>query len=137
MAPAWLHLFAPEELQLLISGSGRVDVADWRQHTVYHGWQREDENTILRWFWEMVDEMTDTQRQQLLLFATSCSRAPLLGFGALQPKFCVYANLAEPNALPSASTCMNLFKMPRYQSKAQMKHKVLYAIASGAGFDMS
>jgi ubiquitin-protein ligase E3 C len=89
------------------------------------------------WFWEVVSEMTDSERQQLLLFATSCSRAPLLGFSALEPKFGINAGNEDDQALPSASTCMNLLKLPRYKSKQQLKAKLLLAISSGAGFELS
>lgn len=35
---------------------------------------------VIRWFWEIVDEMEEEEKAQLLKFSTSCSRAPLLGF---------------------------------------------------------
>jgi ubiquitin-protein ligase E3 C len=135
--PAWFELFGADELQLLISGSGRVDVRDWRAHTVYNGWTLDEERRVIGWFWETVDEMSDAERRQLLLFSTSCSRAPLLGFSALTPKFCVNAGSANEHALPSASTCMNLLKLPRYTSKEQLRAKLLLAIASQSGFELS
>lgn len=136
--PAWLELFAPEEMQLLISGSGYVDVRDWRAHTVYNGWSVRDESEgAVAWFWQVVDEMSDQERERLLLFATSCSRAPLLGFSALTPKFCINYSNIDASSLPTAATCMNLLRMPRYASKAQLREKLMLAITSDSGFELS
>lgn len=39
--------------------------------------------------------------------------------------------------LPTASTCMNLLKLPPYTSLEVMLDKLRYAITAGAGFDLS
>ena len=43
----------------------------------------------------------------------------------------------EVDRLPTASTCMNLLKLPAIADKAALKSKILYAIQSGAGFELS
>lgn len=43
----------------------------------------------------------------------------------------------EQGRLPTASTCMNLLKLPPYTSLEAMLDKLRYAITSGAGFDLS
>ena len=68
-----------------------------------------------------------------------------LGFGSLEPKFCIHRTASSPGdhlgngveRLPSASTCMNLLKLPPYRDQETLKQKVLYAAMSGAGFDLS
>jgi ubiquitin-protein ligase E3 C len=44
---------------------------------------------------------------------------------------------ASPERLPTSATCMNLLKLPPYRSVAAMRDKLLYAVKSGAGFDLS
>ena len=39
--------------------------------------------------------------------------------------------------LPTSSTCFNLLKLPIYKSKRALREKLLYAIHSGAGFELS
>ena len=39
--------------------------------------------------------------------------------------------------LPTASTCFNLLKLPNYQKKSVLKEKLLYAITSNTGFELS
>lgn len=60
----------------------------------------------------------------------------------LEPRLCVQLSgsmldPSAPNRLPTASTCMNLLKLPPYRSVQQMRDKLLYAIKAGAGFDLS
>ncbi len=39
--------------------------------------------------------------------------------------------------LPSSSTCINLLKLPPYQSAEAVRSKLLFAIKNVAGFDLS
>uniref|UniRef100_A0A1B6EYS1 Ubiquitin-protein ligase E3C n=1 Tax=Cuerna arida TaxID=1464854 RepID=A0A1B6EYS1_9HEMI len=132
----WLQMFSSKEFQVLISGAEiPVDVYDLQQHTSYAGGYSAEHPTI-KMFWTTVSEFNDIQRRQLLKFVTSCSRPPLLGFKELDPPFCIqHAGVAD--RLPSASTCMNLLKLPEFKSESLLKDKLLYAIQSGAGFELS
>ena len=87
-------------------------------------------------FWEVVSSFTEQQKRQLLKFVTSCSRPPLLGFKELHPPFRISPGIGDSH-LPSASTCMNLLKLPMFKDKDTMKEKLVYAIQSGAGFELS
>ncbi len=44
---------------------------------------------VRNWFWEVVDDMTDEDREKLLAFVTSSRRVPPGGFSALNPKFTI------------------------------------------------
>ena len=81
--------------------------------------------------------MTEEQKRKLLKFVTSCSRPPLLGFKELDPPFCIQNAGAEPDRLPTASTCMNLLKLPEFRDEQSLRTKLLYAIESDAGFELS
>ncbi|KAL3194525.1 hypothetical protein MRX96_016159 [Rhipicephalus microplus] len=80
---------------------------------------------------------TNASDASFLKFVTSCSRPPLLGFKDLVPQFCIHSAGSEPGRLPTASTCMNLLKLPEIADEAQLREKLLYAIESGAGFELS
>jgi hypothetical protein len=136
--PDLLRLFCAPELQILISGASTgVDVADLRAHTHYAGGYSGVDRTVVR-FWAVVQEFSDTQRAALLRFATSCERAPSLGFGSLSPPFTVQRVDSEADSrLPTASTCFNTLKLPAYSSQAVLREKLLLSITSGAGFDLS
>lgn len=87
-------------------------------------------------FWNVVNEFTEDQKKLLLKFVTSCSRPPLLGFKELHPPFTILPG-NDTDRLPSASTCMNVLKLPMFKRKEEMRNKLLYAISSGAGFELS
>ena len=47
-----------------------------------------------------------------------------------------YVNAPKPK-LPSAGTCMNLLKLPEYSSVEMLREKLLYAIRSQSGFELT
>ena len=58
----------------------------------------------------------------------------------LDPPFCIQnvgGAAAELERLPTASTCMNLLKLPDFKDSTVLKSKLLYAIESEAGFELS
>lgn len=121
----------PREVSVLISGISEIDPDDWRCHSEICC----DDTEVLRWFWEVVEELTLEQRCMLLHFATGSSRLPPGGFQDLKPKFSVDISTDSSDHLPHSHTCVNKFVLCRYFSKDQMQEKVLQAITSqGFGF---
>uniref|UniRef100_A0A7R9Y9Y8 HECT-type E3 ubiquitin transferase n=1 Tax=Pinguiococcus pyrenoidosus TaxID=172671 RepID=A0A7R9Y9Y8_9STRA len=135
----WLRLFNAPEVQLLIGGDGYhpIDLNDLKAHCAYSGGYHPSQPYI-KAFWQCVDEFTPREHADFLRFITSCSRQPLLGFSSLNPKICIQKVPHEPyGKLPSAATCMNLLKLPQYDDKETLRSKLLYAISSNAGFDLT
>uniref|UniRef100_A0A1B0DFM4 RNA-directed DNA polymerase n=1 Tax=Phlebotomus papatasi TaxID=29031 RepID=A0A1B0DFM4_PHLPP len=54
----------------------------------------------------------------------------------LDPPFCIQ-DAVNTERLPSASTCLNLLKLPPFQNEETLRIKLLYAIDSGSGFELS
>lgn len=140
--PSWLSMFNQSELQRLVGGdSSEIDVEDLRRHTIYSGLYviGDDglEHPTVQFFWQVMHELKDEQRREVLKYVTSTPRAPLLGFSQLSPSFSIRDGGVDEERLPSTSTCVNLLKLPRYSSAETLKSKLLYAVQSGAGFDLS
>lgn len=55
----------------------------------------------------------------------------------LYPAFCIHNGGSDLERLPTASTCMNLLKLPEFQDEALLRSKLLYAIECAAGFELS
>lgn len=55
----------------------------------------------------------------------------------LYPVFCIHNGGTDLERLPTASTCMNLLKLPEFCDQNLMRNKLLYAIESSAGFELS
>ncbi|KAL7924694.1 hypothetical protein ACQKWADRAFT_255352 [Trichoderma austrokoningii] len=140
--PSWLSMFNQSELQRLVGGdSMEIDVEDLRRNTVYSGLyvvgDDGEEHPTIKMFWNVMNGFTDAQRRDVLKYVSSTPRAPLLGFAQLNPKFAIRDGGTDQERLPSTSTCVNLLKLPVYRSEATLRTKLLYAISSGAGFDLS
>ncbi|KIM91524.1 hypothetical protein PILCRDRAFT_689 [Piloderma croceum F 1598] len=111
-----------QEVQILLEGvNSPVDLADLRKHTNYDG--------------------------ALAVVVEICSRPPLLGFKELVPNFAIHDASENEQRLLTASTCVNLclypfalsilWQFPRYKNERVLREKLLQAIHSGAGFDLS
>ncbi|KEY64260.1 hypothetical protein S7711_09920 [Stachybotrys chartarum IBT 7711] len=140
--PSWLSMFNQSELQRLVGGdSTEIDIEDLRRNTVYSGLYEigddNEEHPTIKLFWKVLEGFTDAQRRDVLKYVSSTPRAPLLGFSQLRPKFSIRDGGTDEERLPSTSTCVNLLKLPRYTRESTMREKLLYAITSGAGFDLS
>lgn len=133
----WLRMFDQQEIQVLISGAQvPICLDDLRSFTNYSGGYSAD-HPVIKIFWRVVENFTDEEKRKLLKFVTSCSRPPLLGFKELYPAFCIHNGGSDLERLPTASTCMNLLKLPEFYDENLMRSKLLYAIECAAGFELS
>lgn len=139
----WMRLFSPREMQLLISGDDQrmINIADFRNNVNYAGGYH-DSQPYIQAFWSIIESLDTKQQGLFMKFVTSCSRPPLLGFAQLNPKFGIQRvpavqAIGDAPRLPSAATCMNLLKLPQYDSIDMLREKLLYAISSNSGFELS
>lgn len=133
----YLRMFTPTELQRVLGGAEEgVSVEDLRAHVKYEGYGPESET--VRSFWSVVEDMSPEDRSLLLRYVTSCSRPPLLGFRDLSPPFTVAKSHRPTTDLPPAHSCFNKLDLPEYGKDVDtLRAKLLLAIRSGAGFDLS
>lgn len=139
-----LRFFNGNELQQVISGENnrRLDIQDLRRNTVYGG-GFDDQDPYVDEFWALIDSFSVPLQQKFLKFVTSCSRPPPLGFSQLNPKFGVQQVLitryldSDAPRLPTSSTCVNLLKLPRYDDINMLRDKLILAIESNCGFELS
>ncbi|KAJ3069981.1 Ubiquitin-protein ligase E3B [Podochytrium sp. JEL0797] len=164
MPEKYIRFFSPRELQTLMSGENvDFDVDDLRRYVKYEGGYF-DQHATIRAFWQVITEMSPKEKNAFLKFVTSCSNPPVGGFRHLEPPFTIRYVAAvssddvdtgggvaqfgkvvgnffgvgkEVVRLPTSSTCFNVLKLPAYQKKSALKVKLLYAIKSGAGFELS
>ncbi|KDN71914.1 putative HECT-domain-containing protein [Colletotrichum sublineola] len=142
IAPSWLSMFNQNELQRLVGGdSSEIDLEDLRRNTIYSGLYEVGDDGVehptIQLFWKVMADFSDRERRDVLKYVTSTPRAPLLGFSQLSPRFSIRDGGEDQERLPSTSTCVNLLKLPRYKKQETLRQKLLYAVSSGAGFDLS
>ncbi|PWN40258.1 HECT-domain-containing protein [Ceraceosorus guamensis] len=132
----WLRILDVDELRVLVCGTEEpIDVEDLRRNTILHAYHEKDD--AISFFWQALQSFSPDERRAFLKFVTSCPSPPLLGFSQLSPKLGIQKSSDDTSRLPTAATCMNLLKLPNYTSLEQCRSKLLYAIKSGAGFDLS
>ncbi|CAH2002554.1 unnamed protein product [Acanthoscelides obtectus] len=137
---ATLRPFDERELELVISGVGTIDVADWRSHTRLKHCTAD--TPVVRWFWKAVESYSEEMRARLLQFVTGSSRVPLQGFKALQgstgaagPRlFTIHVVDVPPQNLPKAHTCFNRIDIPPYESYQVLLDKLTQAVEETCGF---
>ena len=89
----------------------------------------------------VVEAMSATQRAALLHFATGSARAPatgfaqLMGYGGNRQPFTLQSVDGPPTRLPTAATCFNTLRLAAYRTQAELKQKLLQAVAGSSGFD--
>ena len=142
VSPSWLSMFNQSEVQTLVGGStSEVSISDLRANTQYGGLYSigDDglEHPSVQMFWKVMQDLNDADKKKVLKFVTSTPRAPLLGFGNLNPKFSIRDSGSDQTRLPSTSTCVNLLKLPVYRDEKVLRERLLYSVNSGAGFNLS
>lgn len=134
--PRWIKMLDREELRILLCGTeSPIDLEDLRRNTVYGGYHEKD--LAVQYFWEALSMLDQASLKAFLRFVTSSPNPPLMGFSELNPKFAIRHSSDDTTRLPTASTCVNLLKLPAYSSREQCLEKLRYAIHAGAGFDLS
>eukprot|EP00035_Acanthoeca_spectabilis_P002075 m.84899 g.84899 ORF g.84899 m.84899 type:complete len:329 (-) comp11334_c0_seq1:1072-2058(-) len=118
----------------LLCGTPEICVDEWAAETCYRRGLNSESNVVL-WFWEIVGGMTQQERAAVLRFCTGSSRPPSLGFKALMGyngdphPFTIERTYDSAAQLPTAITCFNTLRVPRYTSRSVLEKKLRQAIA--------
>ncbi|KXN80788.1 Ubiquitin-protein ligase E3C, partial [Leucoagaricus sp. SymC.cos] len=130
------YMFNQQEIQILLADvNAPVNSDDLRKNTYYSG-LFDDNHPMILTFWKVVDSFNQEQCIALLMFVTNCSQPLLLAFKKLVPNFSIHD--AGPNKpyLSTASTCVNLLKLPSYNNEHILQAKLLQGIMSNVGFNL-
>ncbi|DAZ99408.1 TPA: hypothetical protein N0F65_005310 [Lagenidium giganteum] len=125
-----LLLFDYKELQFMWSGVQNIEVNEWRLQTMYSPEELSD-HKVTQWFWEIVEAMTNHERQRLLHFATGSSLLPLGGFQALTSsnnKLCPFTICGhETSEYVRSHACFNQLDLPLTTASKEELYSVLHA----------
>ncbi|EER04642.1 ubiquitin-protein ligase, putative [Perkinsus marinus ATCC 50983] len=142
-----LRLFSSDELAVILHSGGDtpLDLADWKAHTHYEGYDASSAQIL--WFWKLLHGLSDGEVRLVLLFATGLTSVPLGGFAELRslgnsaPGFrIIRTTVGDPNCpdLPRASTCFNQLTLPAYDKEKTLCMKLMTAVRLGSkGFEFA
>ena len=121
------------ELELLLNGRPFIDIEEWKDFTEYKGAYNEN-HMVVKWFWEILSELSQKELSNFLLFATGSSRVPLGGFGQLEStsgflsRFTIeYVNYDyKTKNYIKAHTCFNKIDLPCFTKKEELKNAIKF-----------
>ena len=121
------------ELELLLNGRPFIDIEEWKSYTEYKEPYNEN-HIVIKWFWEILSELSQNELSNLLLFATGSSRVPLGGFADLEGnngylsrftiEYIIYNNNVK-NFI-KAHTCFNRIDLPCFTNKNDLKNAIKF-----------
>ncbi|UJR25736.1 hypothetical protein I4U23_007086 [Adineta vaga] len=129
-----LLLLVPEELEMLICGMQQCNLSNLAKITKYENCHPNE--NFIKWFWQVVEEMSSEKQRRLLLFVTGSDRMPIGGLSEMTFKIAkVSSNRCKVNELlPMSHTCFNQLLLPPYPTREILKEKLLLAIENCEGF---
>jgi len=123
-------LFA-EDFRLLLNGVGEIDVQALINYTSFNDESKDMSGDRVvkfkRWFWSVVERMSNMERQDLVYFWTSSPALPASEEG-FQPMPTITIRPADDAHLPTANTCISRLYIPLYSAKQILRTKLLLAI---------
>lgn len=132
-----LHLFRPEEIELLVRGSDEpLDIPSFRAVAVYEHWPATgpDKEPVVQWFWEFFANMSPKDQRRLLSFITGSDRVPAMGATNLIIRLVCLGQDSE--RFPTARTCFNMMALYRYGTREKLERKLWRAITESEGFGL-
>lgn len=80
-----------------------------------------------RWFWSIVEKLSNQEKQDLVFFWTGSPALPASEDG-FQPMPTINIRPADDQHFPTANTCISRLYIPLYSSKTLLRSKLLVAI---------
>jgi E3 ubiquitin-protein ligase HERC4 len=127
-----LQLFHSHELMAVVVGNENYDWTALEDSAEYKNGYSSSDKTI-RWFWQVIHEMSLQDKKKFLLFLTGSDRIPIQGMKAIK---IVIQPTNDEKFLPVAHTCFNLLDLPRYKTKERLRYKLMQAIQQTQGFSL-
>lgn len=120
-----------EDLRLLLNGCPTVDLTVLKACTTFTDESgpnsRTNVETMRKWFWDVVDKFSSSQKQDLIYFWTSSPGLPATDAG-FSARPCVTVRPPSDTLLPTANTCISRLSIPAYSSKSILRKKLQLAI---------
>lgn len=127
-----LQLFHSHELMSIVVGNENYDWHALEEAAEYkNGYKSSD--PAIRYFWEVLHEMSLEDKKKFLLFLTGTYRIPIQGMKGIK---ITIQPTNDDKFLPVAHTCFNLLDLPRYKTKERLRYKLMQAIQQTQGFSL-
>ena len=127
-----LPLLTWRDLEAKVCGAPMIDLDVFKRITD-HNLPRKEKHPVAVRFWQVVQDMSNSDRAALLAFASGRRRLPSLSSVGHFRIELLHGRGDE--ALPEAHTCFFTIDLPQYSSTKVMREKLLYAIHNCSAID--
>ena len=124
-----LQILNWSNLEEMVCGKNKLDIKDFKEHTIYNGYTIQD--NIIKWFWEWLKHIDEEKQFKYLKFVSGRTRLPKPNSGSDYTHKITKIDLSY--VLPRAATCFFTLKLPNYDSKKLFVEKMEYVIENSSG----
>ena len=124
-----LQILNWSNLEEMVCGKNKLDIKDFKEHTIYNGYTIQD--NIIKWFWEWLEHIDEEKQFKYLKFVSGRTRLPKPDSGSYYTHKITKIDLSY--VLPRAATCFFTLKLPNYDSKKLFVEKMEYVIENSSG----
>ena len=124
-----LQILKWNNLEEMVCGKNKLNIKDFKKHTVYTGYSIED--NIIKWFWEWLESIDEEKKFKYLKFVSGRTRLQKPGSGSDYTHKITKVCLS--NVFPRSATCFFTLKLPNYDSKKLFVEKIEYVIENSSG----
>jgi hypothetical protein len=130
-------MFSPAELDLIICGTGVIDIEDWERNCAFgEGYDRA--HPAVQRFFRVIHDWDHDKLSRLLAFITGSGQVPVGGFAAYREAGTPIsiAPGGDADRLPCAHTCFHQLDLPSYESDEILEEKLNCAIDNCQSFEL-
>lgn len=132
-----LHLFKPEEIELLVRGSDDpLDIPSLRAVATHEHWpvSMPEREPVVNWFWDFFARVSARDQRKILSFITGSDRIPAMG--AINLIIRIVCLGQDTERFPTARTCFNQLGLYRYRTREIFEDKFWRAVVESEGFGL-
>lgn len=115
-----------EEIEIRAAGEKTVDPEKLKGITEYESCSQDSQ--IVKWFWQVFEEMSEEDKQLYLKFVWGRQRLPSDLTNLRYRHTIYYCDYNDGDCLPKAHTCFFQVDLAKYESAEQLEKKLLTAI---------
>jgi len=133
-----------DELELFLCGDNEISLKDWKDNTKYKGVYNEN-HYVIKWFWNIIEKLSNYEREKFLQFCTGSSRVPAEGFKGLSSNngkvslFCIESKsfMNDGTDFLVAHTCFNRLELPIYPTEQALEDVIRKIISTPICYQFS
>ena len=113
-----------KQFEQLICGKIIFDTNDFKNHTNYDGYNKDEQ--IIKWFWEWFENISEEDKYKYLRFVSGRTRLPQTSLGYNYSH--IINKISNKELYPTSHTCFFTLHLPNYENKNILNEKLDYAI---------